>query len=123
MLYGQETVAPHTVSRKSKNNFPLSSIIFQKIPQNYQQPLQKKSGWIIFAVPVIMRRYIQYILCPVSILMAIAVLYGCGNRGEEAAPAAETGTPEVEMHRLGFDPDTLSVLEGKVRRNEFFPAC
>ena len=120
MLYGQETVAPHTVSRKSKNNFPLSSIIFQKIPQNYQQPLQKKSGWIIFAVPVIMRRYIQYILCPVSILMAIAVLYGCGNRGEEAAPAVETGTPEVEMHRLGFDPDTLSVLEGKVRRNEFF---
>ena len=51
----------------------------------------------------------------------VLLLSGCGGRRTDDRKAeAEADTLSVEVHRLGFDPDTLSVFEGKVKRNEFF---
>ena len=53
--------------------------------------------------------------------VALALLSGCGGRRTDDRKAeAEADTLSVEVNRLGFDPDTLSVFEGKVKRNEFF---
>ena len=47
--------------------------------------------------------------------VALALLSGCGGRRTDDRKAeAEADTLSVEVHRLGFDPDTLSVFEGKV---------
>ena len=64
----------------------------------------------------------RYVLYAVYVMLAATVLAGCGNRNNEVkdVPETESDTPGVGPHRLGFDPDTLSVFEGKVRRNEFF---
>ena len=64
----------------------------------------------------------RYVLYAVYVMLAATLLAGCGNRNNEVKDVLETesDTPGVGQHRLGFDPDTLSVFEGKVRRNEFF---
>ena len=52
---------------------------------------------------------------------AVSLLAGCtcGNRSGQTQTAGSEET-EVEVNRLGFDPDTLAAYEGKIRRNEFF---
>ena len=54
-------------------------------------------------------------------MSAISLLAGCtcGNRSGQTQTAGSEET-EVEVNRLGFDPDTLAAYEGKIRRNEFF---
>lgn len=50
-------------------------------------------------------------------VLAAALLCACGQNAEIAdAPAAEIR----QEHRFGFDPDTLSVTSGTVKKNEFF---
>lgn len=58
-----------------------------------------------------------YILS-LSAVLYVAVACGRGN-GEEAAVCEDTVAEEVR-HRLGFDPDTLTMESGVVRKNEFF---
>ena len=52
---------------------------------------------------------------------AVSLLAGCtcSNRSGQTQTAGSEET-EVEVNRLGFDPDTLAAYEGKIRRNEFF---
>lgn len=65
-----------------------------------------------------MNKRICWIAAAVS---AISLLAGCtcGNRSGQTQTAGSEET-EVEVNRLGFDPDTLAAYEGKIRRNEFF---
>lgn len=65
-----------------------------------------------------MNKRICWIAASVS---AISLLAGCtcGNRSGQTQTAGSEET-EVEVNRLGFDPDTLAAYEGKIRRNEFF---
>ena len=65
-----------------------------------------------------MNKRICWIAAAVS---AISLLAGCtcGNRSGQTQTAGSEET-EVEVSRLGFDPDTLAAYEGKIRRNEFF---
>lgn len=59
-----------------------------------------------------------YILSVSAVLIA-AVACGGGNNAEEAAVCEDAVEAEVQ-HRLGFDPDTLTMETGVVRSNEFF---
>lgn len=65
-----------------------------------------------------MNKRICWIAAAVS---AVSLLAGCtcGNRSGQTQTAGSEET-EVEVNRLGFDPDTLAAYEGKIRRNEFF---
>lgn len=65
-----------------------------------------------------MNKRICWIAAAVS---AVSLLAGCtcSNRSGQTQTAGSEET-EVEVNRLGFDPDTLAAYEGKIRRNEFF---
>jgi len=65
-----------------------------------------------------MNKRICWIAAAVS---AVSLLAGCtcSNRSGQTQTAVSEET-EVEVNRLGFDPDTLAAYEGKIRRNEFF---
>lgn len=65
-----------------------------------------------------MNKKICWIAAAVS---AVSLLAGCtcSNRSGQTQTAGSEET-EVEVNRLGFDPDTLAAYEGKIRRNEFF---
>lgn len=65
-----------------------------------------------------MNKRICWIAAAVS---AVFLLAGCtcSNRSGQTQTAGSEET-EVEVNRLGFDPDTLAAYEGKIRRNEFF---
>ena len=65
-----------------------------------------------------MNKRICWIAVAVSVVSLLAGCT-CSNRSGQAQTAGTEET-EVEVNRLGFDPDTLAAYEGKIRRNEFF---
>ena len=65
-----------------------------------------------------MNKRICWIAAAVSAVSLLAWCT-CGNRSGQTQTAGSEET-EVEVSRLGFDPDTLAAYEGKIRRNEFF---
>lgn len=65
-----------------------------------------------------MNKRICWIAVAVSVVSLLAGCT-CSNRSGQTQTAGSEET-EVEVNRLGFDPDTLAAYEGKIRRNEFF---
>ena len=61
----------------------------------------------------------RYIASLISAL-ALAILASCGRSSEQGLSVVTEEAADTLSHALGFCPDSLDVIEGKVKSGQFF---